>query len=73
MLDYNYIKSCYILIAIDLSRQIEVDADLKATQKIEFVGQSKTVDGINADGAESMFTLTTLEKMKWNWNFLKEV
>ena len=52
-------------------RQIEVDADLKATQKIEFVGQSKTVDGINADGAESMFTLTTLEKMKWN--FLKEV
>ena len=47
-----------------MSRQKELDADPKAIQQIEFVAQIKNVDGINADGMESMFVLTVLEKMK---------
>ena len=41
LLDYNYIKNHYRLIAVDLSRQKELDADLKVIQQIEFVGQLK--------------------------------
>ena len=64
MLDYEYIKNHYKLIAVDLSRQKELDADPEAIQQIEFIGQLKNVDGINADGAESMFILTILEEIK---------
>ena len=39
LLDYDYIKNHYRLIAVDLSRQKEVDADPKAIQQIKFVGQ----------------------------------
>ena len=39
----------------DLSRRRELDADAKAFQQIEFVGQLKNIDGINADIAESIF------------------
>ena len=57
LLDYEYIKSHYRLISVDLSRQKQLDADPKAIQKIEFVGQLQKLD---ADGnAESMFVLTT--------------
>ena len=31
---------------------------------MEFVGQSKNVDGINTDGTQNMFILTILEKNK---------
>ena len=34
LLDYDYIKNHYRLIAVDLSRQIELDADPKAIQQI---------------------------------------
>ena len=64
LLDYDYMKNHYRLIADDLSRQKELDADPKAIQQIEFVGQLKNIDGINADGAESMFILTILKKNK---------
>ena len=40
------------LIEIDLSRQIELDADPKSIQQKEFVGQLKNADGINTDGAD---------------------
>ena len=36
LLDYNYFKSCYKMIAIDLSKQQALDADLKAIQQISF-------------------------------------
>ena len=39
LLDYDYIKNHYRLIAIDLGRQKEWDADPKAIQQTEFVGQ----------------------------------
>ena len=37
---------------------------LKQFNKIEFVAQLKNVGGINADGVQSMFVLTLLEKIK---------
>ena len=61
--DYEYIKNRYKLIAVDLSRPKELDADPKAIQQIEFVGQLKNTDGVNADGTQSMFVLTILEKI----------
>ena len=38
-----------------MSRQNELDADPKAIQQIEFIGQLKNIDGINADRTQSMF------------------
>ena len=49
---------------VDLSRQKELDADPKAIQQTEFVWQLKNKDDINTDGAESVFILTILEKIK---------
>ena len=51
----------YRLIAVDLSRHKKLDVDPKAIQQIEFVGQFKNQDGINADGTQSMLILTILE------------
>ena len=45
MLDYDYIKNHYRLIAVNLSWQKELDADPKAIQQTEFVGQIKNSDG----------------------------
>ena len=64
LVNYEYNNNHYRLIAVDLSRQKELDADPKAIQQIEFDGQLKNVDGINADGTQSMFVLTILEKNK---------
>ena len=36
LLDYEYINDHYRLIALNLSRQIELDADSKAVHQIEF-------------------------------------
>ena len=51
----------YRSIALALRRQEELDDDQKTIQQIEFVGQLKNVDGINADETQSMFILTILE------------
>ena len=60
LLDYDYVKNHYSLIAVDLSRQKELDADPKVIQQIEFVGQLKKLDaGDNGKNSrnndESMF------------------
>ena len=44
----------FLLIAVDLIRQKELDADPKAIQQIEFVGQLKNTDGVNATGTQSV-------------------
>ena len=62
LLDYDYVKSHNKLIAVALSRQKELDADPKAIQQIEFVGQLKKLDA--DDDVESMFILMVLEKIK---------
>ena len=36
LLDYNYFKKHYKLVAVDLSKQKELDADPSAIQKIKF-------------------------------------
>ena len=36
LLDYNYFKKHYKLVAVDLSRQKELDADPRAIQQTEF-------------------------------------
>ena len=58
----------YRLIAVVLSRQKELDADPKAIQQTEFVGQLKKLDdddnGTDASNDQSMFLLTILERIK---------
>ena len=71
MLDYEYIKNHYRLIAVDLSRQKELDADSKAIQQIEFVGQLKKLNADN-NNDESMSVLTILEKIKETRSKLSE-
>ena len=42
LLDYQYFKDHCNLIAFDLSKQKELDADSRAIQQIEFYGMLKT-------------------------------
>ena len=42
LLDYDYFKKNYQLIAADFSKQRELDADPQAIQQIEFIGMLKT-------------------------------
>ena len=42
LLDYQYFKDHYQLIAVDFSKQKELDADSRAIQQIEFYGMFKT-------------------------------
>ena len=42
LLDYDYFKKNYQIIAVDLSKQRELDADPRAVQQIEFIGMLKT-------------------------------
>ena len=60
LLDYDYVKNYYRLMPVDLSRQKRLDADPKAIQQIEFVGQLTKLDDNN--NVESVFVLTILEK-----------
>ena len=57
-------KNHYRLIAVNLSRQKVLDADPKAVQQMEFIGQLKNEDSVNADGTQSMFVVKILEKIK---------
>ena len=45
----NHYKS----IVLDLRRQKELDAALKAIQQVELLGKLKTRDGVNDDGTRS--------------------
>ena len=45
-----------------------------AIQQIEFIGQLKNMDGVDADDAQSWLILSVLEKTReTRLNFLKEV
>ena len=50
--------------AVELSREKELDSDPKGIQQITFVGQLKNTDSVNTDRTQSMFVLTILEKIK---------
>ena len=62
LLNHDYIKNHYTLIAVDL-RQKRIRSNPKAIQPIEFVGQLKNPDN-EIVANESMFVLTILEKIK---------
>ena len=66
LLNYEYIKNHYRLISFDMSRQKELDADLKTIEEIILTGQLKNHDGVNPDGTQSIFVLTILEKNQRN-------
>ena len=54
LLDYDYFKKNYQLIAVDLSKQRELDAGPRVIQQIEFIGMLKTRSNV----------FTILEKSK---------
>ena len=58
MLDYNHNKSHYKLIAIDLSKQQELDADPKAIQQINFT------ENLDRAGQTTMFSSLKKKKKK---------
>ena len=62
MLGNKYIKNHYRIIAVDLRRQKELDADMKSIQQIQLAEQLQNSDGENANGIQSMFFLTISEK-----------
>ena len=68
MLDYEYIKNHYRLIAVDLRRRKKIDVVTKAIQSKKFVGQLQKIDdnitATDKGNDESMFALTFLKKMK---------
>ena len=45
LLDYPYFKENYKLIAIDLSKQQALDADLRTIQQISFTGNLERAEG----------------------------
>ena len=56
LLDYQYFKDYYNLIAIDLSKQKELDAGSRAIQQIEFYGMPKTNSQVWAVSGKSKET-----------------
>ena len=50
MLNYQYFKAHYKLIAVDLSKQKELDADPRAIQQIESYGMLNTnsIEGVQS-------------------------
>ena len=52
MLDYTYFKENYKLIAIDISKQQELDADPRAIQQINFTAN------LDRNGNTTMFFIT---------------
>ena len=58
MLDYAYFKDNYRLIAVNLSKQETLDADLRAVQQIVFQGV------VGGENNTKVRLYTTLEKSK---------
>ena len=68
MIDYDWIKNHYRLLAVDLSIEKELDAGPEAIQQIEFVGHLKKLDGdskaTDASNDQTMFVLMIFKKIK---------
>ena len=62
---YEYLKNHYKLIAVNLSKQEELDADPKAIQQIEFIWRLLNKSN-QIIASESIFVLTILEKNQSN-------
>ena len=62
LLGYDYFKKNYQLIAVDLSKQRELDADPRAIQQIEFIGMLKTRSNVFAILEKSKETILEFYK-----------
>ena len=62
LLDYQYLKDYYNLIAVDLSKQKELSADSRAIQQIEFYGILKTNSQVCIVWEKSKETVLQLSK-----------
>ena len=51
-LDYSYFKNHYKMVAVDLSKQQELDADPRAIQQINFIAN------LDRDGNTTLFSIT---------------
>ena len=63
LLEYNYFKKYYKMIAISLSKQQALDADPKAIQQINFTGNLEqdnggTIFSIMEEAKETVFNFT---------------
>ena len=54
LLDYNYLKNYYKMIAIDSSKQQALDADPKAIQQINFTGNLENQSIIIEEAKETV-------------------
>ena len=60
LLDFNYFDKHYKLVAVDLSKQKELDADLRAIQQIEFkymLGTNSTIYWVLEKSKETILEL----------------
>lgn len=66
LLDYAYFKDSYKLIAVDLSKQKLVDADLRVIQQIVLKGVAKVKESVELATAagEKLRLYTVLERLK---------
>ena len=62
MLDYQYFKDNYNLIAVDLSKQKDLDADSRAVQQIEFHGMLKANSQVRTVLEKSIETMLEFYK-----------
>ena len=72
MLDYNYFKKHYKLVAVDLSKQKELDAGPRAIQQIEFKYMLETNSTIYWLLEKSKETILELNKLKRELNLMNE-
>ena len=66
LLDYNYFKKHYKLVAVDLSKQKELDADPRAIQQVEFkytIGTSSTIYWVLEKSKETILEFIKIYKM----------
>ena len=61
LLDYDYIKNYYRLIAVDLSKQKELYSVSKEFGEMKFVVKLKNVVSISSDGPKFVFILTIFD------------
>ena len=73
LLDYKYVKNNYRLIAVDLSRQRELDPDPIAIQfsKQNLLGCWKMAANTIAAGESACFNKFRRKSKKQDWNFFK--
>ena len=68
MLDYDFVKNYYRVVAVNLSSQEELDDNKKVIWQIELLGQLKKLDDhynvTDGGNDQSMFVSTILDKIK---------